>query len=107
MKELMPRIIASGRVANVIQLIKHAIKSPRRSDADQVTLQGKLNERSQRILLGLLKFLKEQHFDVPRYRQPRWVCIPVYRQDRIEKHTFGCSGTGNTQPVAVGTTFTL
>jgi hypothetical protein len=78
MKELMPRIIASGHVANVIQLIKHAIKGPRRSDADQITiletletiivpiraLQGKLNERSQRSLLGLLKFLKEQHLNV-------------------------------------------
>jgi hypothetical protein len=78
MKELMPRIIASGHVANVIQLIKHTIKGPRRSDADQdmiletlenITvpiraLQGKLNERSQRSLLGLLKFLKEQHLDV-------------------------------------------
>ena len=78
MKELMPRIIASGHVANVIQLIKHAIKGPRRSDADQImiletletithpirALQGKLNERSQRSLLGLLKFLKEQHLDV-------------------------------------------
>jgi hypothetical protein len=78
MKELMPRIIASGHVANVIQLIKHAIQGPRRSDADQImiletletitvpirTLQGKLNERSQRSLLGLLKFLKEQHLDV-------------------------------------------
>ena len=78
MKELMPRIIASGHVANTIQLIKHAIKGPRRSDADQITiletletitvpiraLQGKLNERSQRSLLGLLKFLKEQHLDV-------------------------------------------
>src|SRR6266702_736391 len=78
MKELMPRIIASGHVANVIQLIKHAIKGPRRSDADQITiletletitapmraLQGKFNERSQRSLLGLLKFLKERHIDV-------------------------------------------
>ncbi|KAF8262005.1 hypothetical protein EI94DRAFT_741613 [Lactarius quietus] len=78
MKQLMPRIIASGHVANVIQLIKHATKGPRRSDADQIliletletitvpirALQGKLNERSQRSLLGLLKFLKEQHLDV-------------------------------------------
>ncbi|KAH9163320.1 hypothetical protein EDB89DRAFT_563642 [Lactarius sanguifluus] len=78
MKELMPRIIASGHVANVIQLIKHTIKGPKRSDADQImiletletiavpirTLQGKLNERSQRSLLGLLKFLKEQHLYV-------------------------------------------
>ena len=77
MKELLPRIIGSGHVANTIQLIKHAIKGPRRSDADQITiletletitvpiraLQGKLNERSQRSLLGLLKFLKEQHLD--------------------------------------------
>ncbi|KAH8985011.1 hypothetical protein EDB92DRAFT_1390453 [Lactarius akahatsu] len=78
MKELMPRIIASGHVANVIQLIKHTIKGPKKSDVDQImiletletiavpirTLQGKLNERSQRSLLGLLKFLKEQHLDV-------------------------------------------
>jgi hypothetical protein len=78
MKELMPRIIASGHVANVIQFIKHATAGPRRSDADQLmiletleiitvpilALQGKLNERSQRSLLGLLKFLKEQHLAV-------------------------------------------
>ena len=78
MKGLMPRIIASGHVANVIQLIKHAITGPKRSDVDQImiletletitvpihALQGKLNERSQRSLLGLLKFLKEQHLDV-------------------------------------------
>ena len=75
MKELMPRIIASGHVANVIQLIKHATMGPRRTDADQLMIletletitfpirasQGKLNERGQRSLLGLLKFLKEEH----------------------------------------------
>ena len=41
MKDLMPRIIASGHVANVIQLINHATS-----------------------LLGLLKFFKEQQLDV-------------------------------------------
>ena len=78
MKELMPRIIMSGHVANVIHLIKHAILGPRRSEADQAmiletletitepihSLQGKLNEPTQKSLLGLLNFLKEQHLDV-------------------------------------------
>ncbi|KAI0251729.1 hypothetical protein BJV78DRAFT_405002 [Lactifluus subvellereus] len=78
MKELIPRIIVSGHVANVIQLIKHAVLGPRRSEADQVmiletlesivepirSLQGKLNETTQKSLLGLLKFLQEQHLDV-------------------------------------------
>ncbi|KAI0306109.1 hypothetical protein B0F90DRAFT_964005 [Multifurca ochricompacta] len=78
MRELMPKIIASGHVANVIQFIRHAILGPRRIDSDQVmiletletiimpirALQGKLNERTQKGLLGLLIFLREQHIDV-------------------------------------------